>query len=85
MDQKRREPTPEEAARQARFDAFIERLQRDPFEVIDESDEGFVNRRRAERAAQGDSSSTADRRGRARDRGVRAGDGHGASPKGQRP
>ena len=55
MDQKRREPTPEETAeRRARLDAFIERLQRDPFEVIDGSDEGFVNRRRAERAAQGE-------------------------------
>jgi hypothetical protein len=38
MNQKRREPTPEEAAeRRARLDAFIERSQRDPFEVIEAS------------------------------------------------
>jgi hypothetical protein len=37
MNQKRRGPTPEEAAeRRARLDAFIERLQRDPFEVIED-------------------------------------------------
>jgi len=37
MNQKRREPTPEEAAeRRARLDAFIERSQCDPFEVIED-------------------------------------------------
>jgi hypothetical protein len=38
MDQKRLEPAPEEAAeRRAWLDAFIERLQRDPSEVIEEA------------------------------------------------
>ena len=44
MDPKQPEqPQDKTAERRARFDAFIEHLQRDPFEVIDEpGDQGFV-------------------------------------------